>query len=153
MWRALRREDCLQILTPALWQGPECRCLIHMKDSLAFKNATGVVLSLPKVTQKALKQTDWAEVQCYDAKRGLHLVKPDTLPDRLFQSKVADVFRGLLVDVVREMLESIVADDVSVLEEAIVNRQKVAVLRHEEMLLRQGQGSLVNFLRVSIGPP
>ena len=45
--------------------------------------------------KEAFKQTDRAEVQCYDAKRGLYrLVQPDALPDRLFQSKVADVFRG-----------------------------------------------------------
>ena len=51
---------------------------------------------------------------------------------------------GLPVDVVREMLESIVAEDMSVLEDTILNvggyRQKVAVLRQEEMLTRQGQG-------------
>ena len=46
---------------------------------------------------------------------------------------------------VREVLESIVAEDVSVLEETILkvggyHRQKVAVLRPEEMLMRQGQG-------------
>ena len=62
-------------------------------------------------------------------------MRPDTLPDRLFQSKVADVFRGLPVDVVQEMLESIVAQDMSVLEETILTvcgylRQKLVVVLH-----------------------
>ena len=141
-WRDLRREDRLNILThvdatdPAFHKDPSAvvRGLIHMKDCLAFKNATGVTLSLPKITKESLKQTDRAEVQCYDAKRGLYLlVKPDILPDRLFQSKVAGVLRSLPVDVVRQMLESFREDDMSVLEDAILNvggylRLKISVL-------------------------
>ena len=116
-WRALHREDRLKILThvdatyatdPAFRKDPSSVVsgLMHMKDRLVFKTATGVTISFPKITEEALRQTDRAEVQCYDANRGLYrLVWPDVLPDRFFRSKVADVFRSLPKDVVHEMLD------------------------------------------------
>ena len=123
-WRALKILTHVEPWTqPSATTCAVVSGLIRMKkDRRAFKNAAGVTPLLPKVTKEALKQTDRAEVQCYDAKRGLYLlVKPDILPDRLFESKVADVFRSLPVDVVREMLESFREDDMSVLEDAILN--------------------------------
>ena len=79
-WRALRGEDRLKILTHVDSTDPAfCKDPSSVVSGLVFKNATDLVLSLLKVTR--------AEVQCYDAKRGLYrLMRPDNLPDRLFQS-------------------------------------------------------------------
>ncbi|CAE6949120.1 GIP [Symbiodinium sp. CCMP2592] len=120
-WNCLRREDHVKLLS-------------HV-------DATS-----KEFHQEELLGTDRAVVQCVDAKKAVYrLVSPDVLPERLFRSEVATILRSLPKLVVEKMVAGAESENAGLLEDAILNvgghlRSRMATLRQQEILKKQGQG-------------
>ncbi|CAE6925506.1 MKK3 [Symbiodinium sp. CCMP2592] len=153
-WNCLRREDRVKILSHVdatskeFHQDPSqfVSGLMHMKHKLPFKNVGTVILSLPSLTKDELLGSDRAVVQCVDASKAVYrLVSPEVMPDRFFRSDVATILRSLPKLVVEKMVAAVESEDSGLFEDAILNigghlRSRVATLRQEEILKKQGQG-------------
>ncbi|CAE7365440.1 unnamed protein product [Symbiodinium sp. CCMP2592] len=153
-WNCLRREDRVKILSHVdatskeFHQDPSqfVSGLMHMKHKLPFKNVGTIILSLPSLTKDELLGSDRAVVQCVDASKAVYrLVSPEVMPDRFFRSDVATILRSLPKLVVEKMVAAVESEDSGLFEDAILNigghlRSRVATLRQEEILKKQGQG-------------
>ncbi|CAE7630999.1 purD [Symbiodinium sp. CCMP2592] len=153
-WNCLRREDRVKILSHVdatskeFHQDPSqfVSGLMHMKHTLEYKNVGTVILSLPSLTKEELMGADRAVVQCVDATKSVYrLVSPDVMPDRFFRSDVATILRSLPKLVVEKMVAVVESENTGLLEDANLNvgghlRSRMATLRQEEILKKQGQG-------------